>query len=252
MLCGGALPGTFDALCAKVAWPPAGVAACGDTTNDTQSKRQRSLERLAKLRRWRTTKSAPWERRTCRRETPLPVGQAGNATRRWRRAESCAVCARNHAHRGHSAGRFLARARRTMECRSADNRFEWVPRTHRSALRTPDVGGASYWATGLGGAIATSGNMPRALGRNATTPWQGGDSQGVSGAQGQNRTADTGIFSPLLYRLSYLGPRFSQSRIETRQKTTHWKSTCPRQGRMIASPLRPESRSEIYSCVHLG
>ncbi len=26
-----------------------------------------------------------------------------------------------------------------------------------------------------------------------------------SGAQEQNRTADTGIFSPLLYRLSYLG-----------------------------------------------
>ncbi len=29
----------------------------------------------------------------------------------------------------------------------------------------------------------------------------------VDGAQGQNRTADTGIFSPLLYRLSYLGKR---------------------------------------------
>lgn len=28
-----------------------------------------------------------------------------------------------------------------------------------------------------------------------------------SGAEGQNRTADTGIFSPLLYRLSYLGTR---------------------------------------------
>ena len=27
----------------------------------------------------------------------------------------------------------------------------------------------------------------------------------VSGAQRQNRTADTGIFNPLLYRLSYLG-----------------------------------------------
>ena len=27
----------------------------------------------------------------------------------------------------------------------------------------------------------------------------------VPGAEGQNRTADTGIFSPLLYRLSYLG-----------------------------------------------
>ena len=29
--------------------------------------------------------------------------------------------------------------------------------------------------------------------------------QWLSGAQGQNRTADTGIFNPLLYRLSYLG-----------------------------------------------
>ncbi len=27
----------------------------------------------------------------------------------------------------------------------------------------------------------------------------------LDGAEGQNRTADTGIFSPLLYRLSYLG-----------------------------------------------
>ncbi len=27
----------------------------------------------------------------------------------------------------------------------------------------------------------------------------------VSGAQRRNRTADTGIFNPLLYRLSYLG-----------------------------------------------
>src|SRR3954452_21865510 len=27
-----------------------------------------------------------------------------------------------------------------------------------------------------------------------------------NGAQGRNRTSDTGIFSPLLYRLSYLGP----------------------------------------------
>jgi hypothetical protein len=28
---------------------------------------------------------------------------------------------------------------------------------------------------------------------------------GISGAQGRNRTADTGIFNPLLYQLSYLG-----------------------------------------------
>ncbi len=31
------------------------------------------------------------------------------------------------------------------------------------------------------------------------------------GAETQNRTADTGIFSPLLYRLSYLGMRCSLS-----------------------------------------
>ena len=29
------------------------------------------------------------------------------------------------------------------------------------------------------------------------------------GAQGRNRTADTRIFNPLLYRLSYLGKRIS-------------------------------------------
>ena len=29
--------------------------------------------------------------------------------------------------------------------------------------------------------------------------------KGIIGAQRQNRTADTGIFNPLLYRLSYLG-----------------------------------------------
>ena len=32
--------------------------------------------------------------------------------------------------------------------------------------------------------------------------------KGEDGGQGRNRTADTGIFSPLLYRLSYLAPEF--------------------------------------------
>ena len=31
------------------------------------------------------------------------------------------------------------------------------------------------------------------------------DAKIKNGAQGRNRTTDTGIFSPLLYRLSYLG-----------------------------------------------
>ena len=33
------------------------------------------------------------------------------------------------------------------------------------------------------------------------------------GAEGQNRTADTGIFSPLLYRLSYLGMTLKETKI---------------------------------------
>ena len=36
---------------------------------------------------------------------------------------------------------------------------------------------------------------------------------GISGAQGRNRTADTGIFNPLLYQLSYLGQRGAIRRI---------------------------------------
>ncbi len=35
----------------------------------------------------------------------------------------------------------------------------------------------------------------------------------LNGGQGQNRTADTGIFSPLLYRLSYLAIRYLRSRV---------------------------------------
>lgn len=35
----------------------------------------------------------------------------------------------------------------------------------------------------------------------------------VYGAQGRNRTADTGIFNPLLYQLSYLGQRGAIRRI---------------------------------------
>ncbi len=40
------------------------------------------------------------------------------------------------------------------------------------------------------------------------------DAQGLPGhgGQGQNRTADTGIFSPLLYRLSYLAIQVSRKR----------------------------------------
>ena len=33
-----------------------------------------------------------------------------------------------------------------------------------------------------------------------------------NGAQGRNRTSDTGIFSPLLYQLSYLGVRLNSRR----------------------------------------
>src|SRR5581483_5045448 len=42
---------------------------------------------------------------------------------------------------------------------------------------------------------------PAGYGRWEGRRWR----SGYAGAQGQNRTADTRIFSPLLYRLSYLG-----------------------------------------------
>jgi hypothetical protein len=38
------------------------------------------------------------------------------------------------------------------------------------------------------------------------------NNDGRDGAQGRNRTADTGIFNPLLYRLSYLGVVFFSAR----------------------------------------
>src|SRR5260370_40288522 len=42
---------------------------------------------------------------------------------------------------------------------------------------------------------------------------------GTSSAQGRNRTTDTRIFSPLLYRLSYLGiPVFDRGRFRTYPK----------------------------------
>ena len=37
------------------------------------------------------------------------------------------------------------------------------------------------------------------------------ETTGMNGGQGQNRTADTRIFSPLLYRLSYLAVDFEVS-----------------------------------------
>lgn len=49
--------------------------------------------------------------------------------------------------------------------------------------------------------------MPRVLWRGKkkglATDWS--QAPEFNGAEGRNRTADTGIFSPLLYRLSYLG-----------------------------------------------
>ena len=39
---------------------------------------------------------------------------------------------------------------------------------------------------------------------------------GISGAQGRNRTADTGIFNPLLYRLSYSATVLLDARAVTR------------------------------------
>ena len=56
------------------------------------------------------------------------------------------------------------------------------------------------WFLGLSGSNEAGLGTSRNKSNPANLRWRGGF------AQGQNRTADTGIFSPLLYRLSYLGP----------------------------------------------
>ena len=65
----------------------------------------------------------------------------------------------------------------------------------------------------------------------------------TSGAQGQNRTADTGIFSPLLYRLSYLGitdhnrPKKQDEYLGGRQRVKSCPPLCalPSWGAMVRS-----------------
>src|SRR5690606_30209457 len=50
-------------------------------------------------------------------------------------------------------------------------------------------------------------DRPGRTGGTRSTPWGAEPAcfPGKPGAQGRNRTADTGIFNPLLYQLSYLG-----------------------------------------------
>ena len=56
-------------------------------------------------------------------------------------------------------------------------------------------------------------------------PWQGGALPNElcpqNGASGRNRTNDTGIFSPLLYQLSYRGKRCSLHNLT--MQTTQWR-----------------------------
>ncbi len=58
----------------------------------------------------------------------------------------------------------------------------------------------------LQGEVEKADNKKPALGGLFVSfEWFWHHSKEMSGAQGRNRTADTGIFNPLLYRLSYLG-----------------------------------------------
>ncbi len=55
-------------------------------------------------------------------------------------------------------------------------------------------------------------------------------SWGSGGAQGRNRTSDTRIFNPLLYQLSYLGPRSVSRQVRVASKCRSyrgWNRTCP-------------------------
>ena len=58
------------------------------------------------------------------------------------------------------------------------------------------------------------------------------------GGQGRNRTADTGIFSPLLYRLSYLATR-RYSLLGGHPDCQLTKVSCAKSPRKNGAPARP-------------
>jgi len=70
--------------------------------------------------------------------------------------------------------------------------------------RLAEATGSIYLHTGVTDSVEITGlPAPAAKPLKQKTPRKAGSSR----AQGQNRTADTGIFNPLLYQLSYLGVR---------------------------------------------
>ncbi|CCD00732.1 protein of unknown function (plasmid) [Azospirillum baldaniorum] len=77
------------------------------------------------------------------------------------------------------------------------------PRRERHPFRAPARPGDAARAT-----KNTTKNAPRMTERSQ----HHNPLRGRSGAQGRSRTADTGIFSPLLYQLSYLG---TEAAVET-------------------------------------
>ena len=63
---------------------------------------------------------------------------------------------------------------------------------------------------------------------------------GANGAQGRNRTTDTRIFSPLLYRLSYLGLPSENPRREARKDGLF---------RQRARPVQPVRSGPIFPVI---
>src|SRR5437764_5486871 len=67
-------------------------------------------------------------------------------------------------------------------------------------------------------------------------PWTGTDCDRLeAGAQGRNRTTDTRIFSPLLYRLSYLGA------------PSEGRQACRKRGRRLSSDRK---KTPIANAIH--
>ena len=69
----------------------------------------------------------------------------------------------------------------------------------------------------------------------------------MNGAEGRNRTADTGIFSPLLYRLSYLANHYQQ--LKNDALVAHGPGFCPevfRQKLGKSCPLLRDGRGAAH------
>ena len=116
------------------------------------------------------------------------------------------------------------------------------PRSRSARARRPDDSDRSFGRTGRGDTVREGDWSGRRDSNPRPSPWQGDalpteplplDARPLSrsGAEGQDRTGDTAIFSRVLYRLSYLGPMVALLGCRRRTAGYHGVSAARHRGR---------------------